>query len=171
MIFRKFCAALTLTALLAAPSLCQADTTADAGETTTSQKVVLTLGSSTALLNDIPYQLEIPPEVVEGTTFLPIRFVAEQALGAAVQWDPETRIVQITRGEIQVKLSLETGQALIDEQEVEISKPPFVKDGRTLVPLRFLAENLNVQIDYHPTEKRLPSLTSMENRSPSIYHR
>jgi len=155
--FRKFCAALTISALLAAPSFCFANTTeaADTGDTVTATKLQLTLGSNTALLNDVPYQLEIPPEIVEGVSFLPIRFVTEQALGAAVQWDPATNLVQITRGEAQIKIDLANGQALVNEQEVELSSPPFVKDGRTLVPLRFLAENFNVQVDYDPVLKTI----------------
>ncbi len=149
--FRKFCTLLTISALLAAPGLCFAeDATA-----VTSTKLQLTLGSSTALLNNVPYQLEIPPVVADGVSFLPIRFVTEQALGAAVQWEAATNLVQINKGATQIKLSLATGQALVNDQEVELSSPPFVKDGRTLVPLRFLAENFNVQVVFDPTTKTI----------------
>jgi len=158
--FGKFCAALTISALLAAPSFGFANTTdpteaATAGETVAATKLQLTLGSSTALLNDVPYQLEVPPEIVAGVSFLPIRFVTEQALSAAVQWDPETNLVQIARGEVQIKLDLAAGQALVNDQSVELSSPPIVKDGRTLVPLRFLAENFNIQVDYDPVLKTI----------------
>ncbi len=167
--FRKLITVLTLSILLAVPFPCLADITSDAGKTAIYTKVVLTLGSSTALLNDTPYQLEIPPEVVEGITFLPIRFVAEQALGATVQWEPEAKMVQITKGDAQIKFSLETGQALVNDQEVELSSPPFIKDGRTLVPLRFLAENFNVQVDYDPVEKTITIIDEIEEVEEPIY--
>ncbi|KAF1085056.1 hypothetical protein SPSYN_01192 [Sporotomaculum syntrophicum] len=153
--FRKFCAALTISTLLVAPSLCFAEDTTEAGTTVTSTKLQLTLGSSTALLNNVPYQLEIPPVVVDGVSYLPIRFVTEQALGAAVQWEAATNTVQINKGATQIKFSLTTGQAMVNNQEVELSSPPFVKDGRTLVPLRFLAENFNVQVDFDPSAKTI----------------
>lgn len=154
---KKLCTAFCLTTLLALPSLCLADTPAGAEETKAApdQRVVLTLGSNEALLNDVPYRLDVPPEVVDGTTFLPIRFVAEKVLDAAVKWEPTTKEIELAQGDIQVKLSLEAGQALVNDQAVEITSPPFVKDGRTLVPLRFLAENFNMQVEYNHTDKTI----------------
>ena len=163
--FRILCTALTLSALLAVPFPCLADTAADTKETAGPTKVVLTLGSSTAMLNDVPYQLEIPPEVVNGVSFLPIRFVTEQALGATIQWDAETKTSAITRGESQINLTMSTGQALVNGQEVALTSPPFIKDGRTLVPLRFLAENFNVQVDYEPAAK---TITIIEQKTKEV---
>lgn len=156
--FKKLCTALTLSALLASPPLWSNDTAAYAQDTTeqdTAKKVVLTLDSKDALLNDAPCQLEIPPVLVEGTAFLPARFVAEEILGAAVNWDATTRLMEITKGEVDVKMPLDTGMASVNGQEVEISNPPFIKDGRTLVPLRFLAENLNMSIEFNAEEKTI----------------
>ncbi|TYO93933.1 copper amine oxidase N-terminal domain-containing protein [Desulfallas thermosapovorans] len=170
---KKLCTALSLAALLATPSLGLANTTAGDGETLTppgekaiTQRVVLTLGSNEALLNDLPYQLEVPPEVVDGTTFLPVRFVAEKVLGVAVQWDSTTKEIELARDDVKVKLALETGQALVNDQEVELTSPPFVKEGRTLVPLRFLAENLDMQIHYNSEEKTITIIKTEEMPEP-----
>lgn len=151
--FKGRCTVLVLTAVLAVLPLWPIDTAAYAQEN--AKKVVLTLGSKDALLNDTPYQLEIPPVLVEGTTFLPVRFLAEEILGAVVNWDASTKTIQLSKNEVNIKFSLETGQASVNGQEVEISNPPFIKDGRTLAPLRFLAENLNMQIQFNPTEKTI----------------
>lgn len=151
--FKKICTALTLTAVLATNPVWPAGTTAYAQET--ARQVVLTLGSKEALLNNTPCQLEIPPAVVNDTTFLPVRFVAEEILGAAVNWDPTTKTIGITKKEIDVQLSLGNGQASVGGQVTEIGTPPFLKDGRTLVPLRFLAENLNMRIAYNAADKTI----------------
>ncbi|WP_027363897.1 stalk domain-containing protein [Desulfotruncus alcoholivorax] len=153
MIFKRLCTALTLTALLAAPPLWSNGTAACAQDS--AKKVILTLGSKDALLNDAPCQLEIPPVLVDGTAFLPARFVAEEILGAAVKWDATTKIMEITKDEVDVKMSLKTGQASVNGQEMEISNPPLIKDGRTLVPLRFLAENLNMSIEFNAADKTI----------------
>jgi len=150
---KKICTVLTLTAVLATSPVWPANTTAYARDT--AQQVVLTLGSNEALLNNDPCQLEIPPVVVNGTTFLPVRFVAEQILGATVNWDPTTKTIGITKKEIDVQLSLGNGETLVGGQVTEISTPPFLKDGRTLVPLRFLAENLNMHIVYNAADKTI----------------
>ncbi|MFA7468469.1 MAG: stalk domain-containing protein [Desulfotomaculaceae bacterium] len=151
--FKKICTALTLTAILATNPVWPAGTTAYAQETV--RQVVLTLGSNEALLNNAPCQLEIPPVVVNGTTFLPVRFVAEEILGAAVNWDPTTKTINIIKKENDVQLSLGSGQASVGGQIKEIGAPPFLKDGRTLVPLRFLAENLNMRIAYDAIDKTI----------------
>ncbi len=56
--------------------------------------VSLSLGSATAYVNRQPEQLAQAPIVTLGTTLVPLRFVAE-ALGAYVEWQPQTSTVQI----------------------------------------------------------------------------
>ena len=53
------------------------------------------VGSREALVNGRARTLDAPPRVVNGTTYVPLRFVSE-ALGAAVRWDNEARAVVIT---------------------------------------------------------------------------
>ncbi|MCG8400508.1 MAG: stalk domain-containing protein [Firmicutes bacterium] len=124
-------------------------------------KVVLTLDSKDVLLNDVPSLIEIPPVLVEGTTFLPIRFVAEEILDAEISWDSTTKTIALVKHEVNIKLSLETGQASVNDRVIEIDSPPFIKDGRTLVPLRFLAENLDMLVEFDPTEKTITITQAM----------
>jgi len=67
--------------------------TATQGSTT----VTLTIGSRTAYVNGRAVALDVPPQIIEGTTFVPLRFVAE-ATGAEVKWQADTRTVAITTG-------------------------------------------------------------------------
>lgn len=46
-------------------------------EGSTRPRVELTIGSTQALLSGVPYELEVPPEIIEGRAFVPLRFVAE----------------------------------------------------------------------------------------------
>ncbi|MBI2874827.1 MAG: PD40 domain-containing protein [Firmicutes bacterium] len=56
--------------------------------------VELWIGQQEALVNGIPYQLDVPPAIVKDRTVVPIRFISE-ALGAKVHWDPATRQVTV----------------------------------------------------------------------------
>lgn len=56
--------------------------------------VVLHLGESTAYIDQQPQTLAQPPVVVNGATFVPLRFVA-QSFGAQVNWIADTETVQI----------------------------------------------------------------------------
>ena len=54
------------------------------------------IGSTKAIINNKVVNLDAPPEIKDGRTFVPIRFVSE-ALGATVDWNEKTRTVMITR--------------------------------------------------------------------------
>ena len=60
--------------------------------------ILLKIGSTTAVANDLDMHLDVPPMVIQGRTLVPIRFVSE-TLGAKVTWDEKSHQVQIsTRG-------------------------------------------------------------------------
>lgn len=59
-------------------------------------KIVLTLGSKTAVVDGVEHQLDVAPFAENGRTFVPIRFVAE-ALGCTVDYDNATKTVVIKK--------------------------------------------------------------------------
>lgn len=64
---------------------------------TLGDKVIsMQIGSTKAIINNKVVNLDAPPEIKQGRTFVPIRFVSE-ALGASVSWNEKTRTVTITR--------------------------------------------------------------------------
>jgi hypothetical protein len=59
-------------------------------------KIVIAIGSQTASVNGVIKPLEAAPELTNGSTFVPVRFIAE-SLGATVGWDAATNSVIIQR--------------------------------------------------------------------------
>jgi len=57
--------------------------------------VILTVDSNTAKLNDSNINLTVSPKIINGSTYVPIRFIAEST-GANVEWDNQTKTVVIT---------------------------------------------------------------------------
>ncbi len=58
-------------------------------------KIVLTVGSKTAYLNDSENTLDTAPEIINGRTMLPIRFIAE-GFKFGVNWNKDTQTITIT---------------------------------------------------------------------------
>jgi len=58
----------------------------------------LQINSREAQLNGMPIQLEVPAQMISGTTMVPLRFVAE-ALGAEVEWNAARQLVVINAAE------------------------------------------------------------------------
>lgn len=57
-------------------------------------KITLPIGSRQATVGDRAVQLDVPAQIVNGSTLVPLRFVAE-SLGARVAFDPQTNLVAI----------------------------------------------------------------------------
>ena len=58
------------------------------------REIQLTIGSTAAYINGTPINLSQPARVINGSTFVPLRFVAD-ALGANVRWESASRTVII----------------------------------------------------------------------------
>ncbi|KAE8558432.1 MULTISPECIES: stalk domain-containing protein [Paenibacillus] len=56
------------------------------------------IGEVAATLNDKTLSLNVPGQIVEGNTMIPLRFVSE-ALGSTVKWDALTRTIRIASKE------------------------------------------------------------------------
>jgi hypothetical protein len=64
---------------------------------TLGDKVIsMQIGSTKAMVNNEMVLMDAPPEIKDGRTFVPIRFVSEM-LGAEVEWIQSTRTVKINR--------------------------------------------------------------------------
>ncbi len=117
----------------------------------------LQIGNKTMYVNDTPQGIDIPPIIIEGRTLLPIRWVAEP-LGARVEWDGVERKVTIALKDTVIELWIDKNIArvngfntLIDPDNPKVV--PIIKDGRTMLPVRFIAENLGCKVDWDQDTK------------------
>lgn len=61
---------------------------------TEDKMIKLVIGDKTALVNNKKVELDVPAKIVNGSTLVPARFVAE-SLGAEVDWDNNTKSVLV----------------------------------------------------------------------------
>ncbi len=59
--------------------------------------IQLTIGNNTAMRNGEKVTLSTPGQIIQNSTYVPLRFVSE-ALGSQVAWNAETRTIQILDG-------------------------------------------------------------------------
>lgn len=91
---------------------------------------------------------DVEPMITGGRTLVPIRAVADR-LGAVVGWDPATFTATVTLNGIKVEVTRDSKIAKVNGVEVTLDVPATIVNGRTLLPLRFVSENLGQQVDYH----------------------
>ncbi len=93
-------------------------------------------------------EMETPPVNVNSRLFLVVRYVTTEIPGTTIDWVGATKTVIITtRDGKKIQLQIGNKDAIIDGQVVQIdpNNPevvPFITEGRTLCPMRFVAENL-----------------------------
>ncbi len=116
-------------------------------------QIILTLDKNTATVNGSPYTLNTPPIAIEGRTYLPLRFIVDQVLQAQLVWEPETGKITVTKEGKEIVVTIGKTAALVDGEVVNLDAPPIVKNGSTLLPLRFMSEHFNISITYDKVTK------------------
>jgi hypothetical protein len=111
--------------------------------------LVLTIGTDIVSVNGKATSIDAAPEIVAGRTFVPIRFIAE-AFGATVDWLPETQGITITLGDHTIGLQIGNSTAVIDGSIISLEAAPYIKNGRTMVPLRVISESFGGDVVWDP---------------------
>lgn len=114
-----------------------------------SHTLVLTIGSSVMSVDGRRATLDSPPIIREGRTLLPIRAVIE-ALEGSVGWDAVARKATVTLGTHTIEIWIGSRQARVDGLNVSLDVAAMIVNSRTLLPLRFVAENLGCTVTWDP---------------------
>ena len=126
--------------------------------------VASSFGIMIALADDGPVTVILNGEVVDfedvqafteaGRTLVPFRKMFE-LFGAEVNWLEETNTVVASKGDTIIVLTIDKPDALImtgtEVETVELPDgvpPRLVDDARTCVPLRFIAETLDLEVGW-----------------------
>ncbi|MCX5973219.1 MAG: stalk domain-containing protein [Coprothermobacterota bacterium] len=118
------------------------------------------IGNPAYFVGTSPKQMDTAPVIVESRTFLPIRYVAQE-LGFNVDWLAGEQKVTISSPGFTLQLWIGKNTAMVAGKYtvIDASNPnvmPFIQPpGRTMMPLRFIAENLGCQVDWLPETKEV----------------
>jgi len=124
--------------------------------------IELQIGNPVFKLNNQAMLLDSPPVIKNDRTLLPIRAVVE-AMGGQVNWNAEEKRVDIEYRGKTVTLWIGKNTAKVNGKEVMIdpSNPnvvPEIINGRTMLPLRFVAESLGCQVEWDDKTKTITIL-------------
>jgi len=93
--------------------------------------------------------LSVPqrPYTANDTTMVPMRAIFE-ALGAAVDYDAASQKITATKGDTVIELVLGEKTAKKNGESIALDAAAVTKNDNTMVPLRFVAEALQAQVDW-----------------------
>lgn len=131
-------------------------------------KILVKLGGKTASLslydentrlikmkiNDVNYtvngqakKMDAKPFISDSRTLVPLRFIIE-AIGGDVAWDGDSRVVTVNSKGKNIILPIDSKKITVDGKEIAIDQAAIIKGDRTYVPIRFVAENLGMNVNY-----------------------
>jgi hypothetical protein len=124
--------------------------------------VTLAIGSKTMTVDGATRDLDAPAVIAEGRTLIPVRVLVE-SLGGSVQWNAATRQVTIKAQGTTIVLTIGKNVAMVNGKSQTIdpengSVVPVLTSGRTMLPLRFVAESLGLQVGWD-AETRVVTLS------------
>ena len=113
-----------------------------------------------------PLQMDVSPTVINGRTMVPMRSIFE-GLGAAVEWNSYTRGITAQKEDKTITLYLNETTAFINGVSHSLDTPAVAVNGRTMVPVRFVAESLDCKV-YWDSYNQLVSIFT-DNADAAAY--
>jgi len=98
--------------------------------------------------------LRAAPEVRADISVGPLREIFEQTDGV-LYWFAQQKKVRAVNQELDISLQIGNPLVRVNDQEQQLILAPYIKCGRTMVPLQFLADTLDVAIRYNPATGQL----------------
>lgn len=91
-------------------------------------------------------KLDLPPVIKEGKVLVPVRAFS-QAYGAEVQYNAETKTITILKDGVKIEFVVGSSTVYVDGVATEIGLPVKSINGRTVMPVGFLAEKLGLKAE------------------------
>ncbi|HEY9061209.1 MAG TPA: copper amine oxidase N-terminal domain-containing protein [Pseudobacteroides sp.] len=98
--------------------------------------------------------LDLAPFVYYGTSLVPFRAILEE-LGYSVQWDNKTKTISALNENNTIILRINSIYAEVNGEDRILSVAPKIVSGRTVVPLRFVAECSGASVSWDQDNKTI----------------
>jgi uncharacterized repeat protein (TIGR02543 family) len=113
--------------------------------------IMMKIGDPMMSVNGIQQEIDpgrnTTPILLNQRTMVPIRAIVE-AKGGTVGWNDATQEVSLTYRGQNVRMWLDNQTISVNGVNKEIDVAPTTRNQRTIVPIRFVAENLGSEIDW-----------------------
>lgn len=107
------------------------------------------------------------PFIEKDRTFVPIRFIGE-ALNYKVDWNKDKKLVTIKNNDRQILMTIGDTNITVNNEKIKNDVAPLIRKDRTYVPLRFVAENMNLKVNWDEKEKKVIINSQKDNITDGI---
>jgi len=133
------------------------------GTEATKTVIILQIGNQYMSINGTSQEIDpgrgTKPIIKNSRTLVPIRAIVE-ALSGSVEWNDKDKSVTIRLGSTLIKLQIGNAMAYVNGSLVQIDSGnpkvvPEIINNRTMLPLRFVTENLGAKVEWNGTTQTI----------------
>ncbi|MBR3942358.1 MAG: copper amine oxidase N-terminal domain-containing protein [Clostridia bacterium] len=88
------------------------------------------------------------PQLVNGRTMVPMRFIFEK-LGASIWWDDANQTVFAFTEQDTMVMQIGSDRMFINDEPLALDVPPQLIGERTMVPLRAVSESFGLKVEWN----------------------
>jgi hypothetical protein len=105
------------------------------------------LGAFAVVFDSQYVHFDVQPRVDDGVPMTPFRYLIEKG-GGSVSWENMSKSVNADADGHKIFLQIGDKDAKINDAIVSLELAPYLDHGRTIVPLSFIRDALNVNVEY-----------------------
>ncbi|MFD2334551.1 copper amine oxidase N-terminal domain-containing protein [Cohnella sp. GCM10020058] len=121
-------------------------------------RLTLRIGDRDFKLNGETFEIDpgygTAPALIDGSAYLPVRFMTE-AVGGDIRWEAATHTVRIDTAHVSMKLTIGEKTAVVNGKEQQLLGAPYISNGRTMLPFRFLGETLGFDVSWDAATREI----------------
>ncbi len=84
--------------------------------------------------------MDVAPYIKDDRSFVPVRYLGENMLGATVVWNEGEQTVLLKKGAVEVVLTIGSKTYTVNGEAKSADVAPEIVDSRTFLPARYVAE-------------------------------
>lgn len=119
-----------------------------------SSLIVPNRGTFDVAFDGVRIAFDVQPRVEAGIALAPFRQIFEHT-GGRLYWFNTQKTVRAVNSTREIEIKIGDAKALVNNDTVTMERKPFIQSGRTIVPMTFIRDALNVKINYDEKSGRL----------------
>lgn len=118
------------------------------------KELCLWIGKNYITENGVKESIDVAPLLLNSRTIVPLRYVGE-FMDADFKWDNINKMVTYIKGNTTIKLWIGKKTISVNGVNNQIDTAPTLVNNRTMVPLRFVVEELGADVKWNNEEKKV----------------
>jgi len=107
-----------------------------------------TIGSQYFIVGGVSQMMDVVPYIKDDRSFVPVRYLGENMLGATVDWNEDTQKVILKKNSVEVVLTIGSKSYTVNGVNKTADVAPEIVNSRTFLPARFVAEAFGAAVGW-----------------------